>query len=134
MHIAVLQFDLLIPGAQSLKDKRRVVRSVKDRLHREHLVSVAEVRHLEDHARAGMALAAVNRDARYLQGVLDTITDKLRKLPEAQLGYCEREVLDGEQLPGAYAAEDGSPLWTADESREMIQRGLEGQETDGDQP
>lgn len=118
MHIAVLQFDLLIHGAQSLKDKRRVVRSVKDRLHREHLVSVAEVRHLEDHARAGMALAAVNPDARYLQGVIDSITEKLRKLPDASLGACERDLISGQQLPGNDRADDGSPLWTPDEARQ----------------
>ena len=43
MVVGILQFELLVPGATSLKDKRRVVKSVKDRLHREHLVSVAEV-------------------------------------------------------------------------------------------
>ena len=43
MKIAVLQFDLSIHDAESLKDKRRIVQSLKDRLHRDHLVSIAEV-------------------------------------------------------------------------------------------
>ena len=85
MFLGLLQFNLLIPGAESLKDKRRVVRSVKDRLHREHQVSVAEVRHLENPSIAGMAVAIVNRDGKYLRGALDTISDKLRSLPDAQL-------------------------------------------------
>ena len=43
MFIGVLQMELSIPGAQSLKDKRRVIKSVKDRLSARHNVSVAEV-------------------------------------------------------------------------------------------
>lgn len=117
MHVAVLQFELLIRGASSIKDKRRVVRSVKDRLHRDHLVSVAEVGHLDNMNVAGMALAAVNRDAAYLQGQMDIIVGKLRNLHDAELGECSREILHGDQLPTAYTDDDGSPLWTPEESR-----------------
>lgn len=118
MFIAVLQFELLIPGAASLKDKRRVVRSVKDTLHRRHMVAVAEVRHLDNMRVAGMALAAVSRDQRYLRGLLDTIEHRLRALHDAQLGDCYREILPGDQLPTAYADESGVPLWTPDEARQ----------------
>lgn len=121
MFIAVLQFELLIAGAGSLKDKRRVVRSVKDTLHRRHLVAVAEVRHLDNMRVAGMALAAVSRDVRYLRGLLDTIEHRLRGLHDAQLGDCYREILPGDQLPTAYADETGAPLWTPDEAREPPQ-------------
>ncbi|MFN9131815.1 MAG: DUF503 domain-containing protein [Phycisphaerales bacterium] len=117
MFLGLLQFNLLIPGAESLKDKRRVVRSVKDRLHREHQVSVAEVRHLENPSIAGMAIAIVNRDGKYLRGVLDTISDKLRSLPDAQLADCSREILHADQLPTAYQDDDGNELWTEDERR-----------------
>ena len=48
MIVGILQFELLIHHAESLKDKRRVVHSVKDKLHREHQVSVAEVAHQEN--------------------------------------------------------------------------------------
>lgn len=117
MFIGILQFELLVRGAASLKDKRRVVRSVKDRLHKHHLVSVAEVSYLDNMNVAGMALALVNRDRAYLGQVLDTIVGNLRKLEGAQLGECYREVLSGEQLPTAYTTEDGQPLWTEGERR-----------------
>ena len=42
MFIAILQFHLMIDGSSGLKDKRRVVRSIKDRLHKDHMVAVAE--------------------------------------------------------------------------------------------
>lgn len=122
MLVGLLQFELLIRGAESLKDKRRVVRSVKDRLHREHQVSVAEVAHLDNPAVAGMGLAIVNRDAQYLQSVLDTITRKLRSLDDAELGDCYREVLNGDQLPTAENDEQGVPLWSAAEKRDASAR------------
>ncbi|GJQ29787.1 MAG: hypothetical protein HBSAPP03_16710 [Phycisphaerae bacterium] len=93
MVVAILQFELLIPGAVSLKDKRRVVASVKDRLHREHQVSVAEVALQDRPGAARLALALVASDTRYAAGVLDRITAKLRTLRDAELGDCTREFL-----------------------------------------
>jgi uncharacterized protein YlxP (DUF503 family) len=120
MVVAVLQFELLIPSPESIKDKRRVVRSVRDRLHREHLVSVAEVRFLDSPGVAGMAVALVNRDATYARGVLDTIIHKLRALRDAELGDHWVEILPADQLPQSYSDEDGTPLWTPEEARDPV--------------
>lgn len=117
MKIALLEFDLFIPGAASLKDKRRVVKGLKDRLHREHMVSVAEVALQDNHAAARLGLAAVGSDARYLSGLLDRILDKVRSLDEAQLGEVRREVVDPDALGWDERADDGSPLWTPEEAR-----------------
>jgi uncharacterized protein len=118
MVIAILQFELFIRGAESIKDKRRVVKSVKDRLHREHMVSVAEVGMLDSMNVARMGLAAVSADARHLASVLDRILDKLRALHDAELGEFSREVLHGDQLPGGTTDDLGEPLWTPEESRD----------------
>lgn len=118
MHVGILQFELLIRGAVSIKDKRSVAKSVKDRLHREHLVSVAEVAYLDNMHVAGMALALVNRDAAYLNQVLDVIVGKLRRLTDAELGACERDIISGQQLPASYQTDDGQPLWTESERRD----------------
>ncbi|MFM9996406.1 MAG: DUF503 domain-containing protein [Phycisphaerales bacterium] len=99
MVIGVLQFELLIRGSASLKDKRRVVRSVKDRLHREHMVSVAEVDLLERLDVASMALACVGGDGRRVGDVLDHVTAKLRGLVDAELGDVSRQVLHAHDLP-----------------------------------
>lgn len=91
----MLQFELLVHGAVSLKDKRSVIRSVKDRLHREHQVSVAEVA-LQDKlnvAVLGMAVAAA--DGKRASQVMDKVTEKLRKLTDAELGDCHRELIHG---------------------------------------
>lgn len=106
MFIAVLQFELLVHGAMSLKDKRRVVKSVKDRLHREHMVSVAEVAALDHHRLAVMGLALVSNSAPYASSVLDSIIAKLRGLRDAELGAVSREILHGHQLPDGEADDD----------------------------
>ena len=103
MVVGIFQFELLIKGAESLKDKRRVVNSVKDRLHREHLVAVAEVDRLESHHVAVMGLALVGNDGRRIGEVLDSISAKLRTLPDADLGDVQREIVQGR--PGDFAPE-----------------------------
>jgi uncharacterized protein len=99
MVIGVLQFELLIHGSASLKDKRRVVRSVKDRLHREHQVSVAEVGLADRMDVASMALACVGTDGRRVGEVLDRIGSKLRALGDAEVGDMARHVLAAADLP-----------------------------------
>ncbi len=105
MILAVLQFDLLIPTGPhaSLKDKRRVVKSIKDRLHREHMVSVAEVAHQEALNVARLALVFVANDGRRAGEILDSITSKLRALAGhagAQLGDTSRQIIHASQLEG----------------------------------
>lgn len=95
MVLAILQFDLHVRGSESLKDKRRVVNSVKDRLHHEHMVSVAEVGALESLTLARMGLALVSNDVKYAAQVLDRIMTKLRALHDAELGEARREILEG---------------------------------------
>jgi len=78
MIIGVLQVELAIDEPTSLKDKRRVVNSVKDRLHRDHQVSVAEVGAQENMRLAVLGIAMAASDATYCRGVLDKIATKLR--------------------------------------------------------
>lgn len=117
MVIGVLQFELVIDASRSLKDKRRVVKSLKDRLHREHMVSVAEVGALEVWNLARMGLALVSRDAGYVNAVLDRILAKLSALPDARLRDYAREVIDPDRLACTEFTDEGEPLWTEDERR-----------------
>ena len=93
MIIGVLQFELLIHGSESLKDKRSVVKSVKDRLHREHMVAVAEVASHEILNQAILGLAVVGNDGAVIGSTLDRITEKMRSLRDAELGFTRRELL-----------------------------------------
>lgn len=117
MFIGILQFELLIRASTSLKDKRRVVRSLKDKLHREHLVSIAETGALDHHKIAVMALAIVSNSRAHAETVLDRVTRKLRRLQDAELGSVSREILTGDTAVADELGEDGLPLWTEDERR-----------------
>lgn len=123
MHLGILQFDLVIDGAQSLKDKRRIVRSIKDRLHRDHMVSVAEVADQEVWNRAGMGLVACSGSADFLQGVLEAIVRKLEQHPEARLENYALDVVQADYVTAEPVDDSGVPLWTEDERREPEARG-----------
>lgn len=71
--VGLLHLEFHIPAAASLKDKRRAVKSFKDRVRHNHNVSVAEVASLDDRRRAVLAVAMVGNDARYLEGALERI-------------------------------------------------------------
>jgi uncharacterized protein YlxP (DUF503 family) len=90
MPIAKLTVEIAIPHAQSIKDRRQVVRSMKDKLRHGFNVSVAE---LDDAAlwnRATLGLAAISNSAEYLAGQMREIDDALNRLA-ASLGA---EIID----------------------------------------
>lgn len=70
MVIASVIWELEILGAQSLKDKRRVVKSLKDRLHSRFNVSAAETAHQELWQRAQITACVVAGEAKLADQVL----------------------------------------------------------------
>jgi uncharacterized protein YlxP (DUF503 family) len=109
MRVGVARFVLSIPGSRSLKDRRRVVRSYKDRVRAKLPVSVAEVGNAERLQVATVAVAMVSSDAQRIQEVLDHARSMAGSLPEALLADARSEILafgnDGEGL--AHGLEDG---------------------------
>ncbi len=93
MVVGVLRIRLGIFEALSLKDKRRVIKSLKDKLAARHNVSIAEVDDL-DHRQAGtLGLALVANDSRFVQSALSKIVDEVRRYPHASLLNYEIELL-----------------------------------------
>ncbi len=78
MVVGVLRLDLAIIDAMSLKDKRRVVKGLKDRLAHRHNVSIAETEWLDEHRRAELGLAMVANDPRFVESCLSKIVDEVR--------------------------------------------------------
>jgi len=85
MTVGVLRIRLGLFAARSLKDKRRVVKSLKDRLAGRHNVSVAEVDDLEHWQAATLGLAMVANESRFVESALSKIVDEIRAHPEAAL-------------------------------------------------
>jgi len=117
MFVGILQFELSVRGSTSLKDKRRVVKSIKDRLHREHQVSVAEVAAQDQQRLAVMALSLVGGSRARVADVLERVARKINSLPEAEVRHMHREILS-ESDCRSDVMEDGSPLWTEAERRD----------------
>ena len=85
MTIGVLQLEIGIPDAMSLKDKRRAVKSLKDRIAHGHNVSIAEVGALDEHRRSIIGMAMVANDSRYVEGALSKLVDFVRAAPKVSL-------------------------------------------------
>jgi hypothetical protein len=85
MTVGILQLEISIPEADSLKDKRRSVLSLKDRIANGHNVSVAEVGALDEHRRSVLGVAMVSNDKRYVEGGLSKIVDLVRMTPSVSL-------------------------------------------------
>jgi uncharacterized protein YlxP (DUF503 family) len=73
MVIGVCTLELSIPTANSLKDKRRVVKSVAARLRNEFNISVAEVDMLDSWRTATIAAVTVSSDKDYAHGLLTRV-------------------------------------------------------------
>ena len=93
MTVGVLQIEIAIPDAFSLKDKRRVVKSIKDRIAHAHNVSIAEVAALDEHRRAILGIAMVGNDSRYIEGGLSKLVDFVRLVPQVSLIDYQIELL-----------------------------------------
>lgn len=93
MVVGVLEFRILIREAQSLKDKRRVVKSLKDRISHRFPVSIAEVESQDNRQIGHLGVALVSNDSRHAESVLGKIVEYLRNSLKAELLDYEIEVL-----------------------------------------
>lgn len=73
MVVGAISWQLSLPGCASLKEKRAVVRSLKDRLRHRFNVSVAETAHQDVLTRAEVSAAVVSSDGRFVESVLDKL-------------------------------------------------------------
>lgn len=71
MVVASCTWELALPGCSSLKEKRSVVRSLRDRLRSRFNVSVAETGMQDVHGRAELTIALVSSDGRQAESILD---------------------------------------------------------------
>ena len=92
MIVGSMRVQLLVREAKSLKDKRRVVRSIKDRLRNAFNVSVAEIDSQDHRQLIVLGIAMVGSDSRELTSALDRIVDALRGHPVAELLDYQREL------------------------------------------
>jgi len=105
--VGVLRLQLHVPGSRSLKDKRKAVVQVRDRLRARHNLSVAEVGHLEDHKRAVLTCVMVANDSRFLRSALDSIAHQVGTWRAANIEDVAVQLMrpHDERGPGHYDGE-----------------------------
>jgi uncharacterized protein YlxP (DUF503 family) len=92
MIVGSLRVRLLIREARTLKDKRQVVLSIKDRLRNQYNVSVAEVDSQDQRQVAVLGMAMVCNESRPVRDAFNQIVEALRRHPVAELIDHEMEV------------------------------------------
>jgi len=80
MPIAKLTIELSIPHAQSIKDRRQVLRSLKDKLRHGFNVSIAELDDANLWNRATLGIAAISGSTAYLTGQMRELDDAIHRL------------------------------------------------------
>lgn len=79
MVVALLSVELFLPGSQSLKDKRMVLRRLKDRLAKFN-VAVSEVAHQELWQRAGLGIVTISTSQAHAEQELAAAADEIERL------------------------------------------------------
>ncbi|HSN04284.1 DUF503 domain-containing protein [Nitrospira sp. NS4] len=93
MVVGVCTVELFIPESQSLKDKRQVLHSLKDRLRGKFNLSVAEVEDQDLWQKAVLGMACVANDAGHVEQVLEQALNVIKGVPAVELVRAHRELL-----------------------------------------
>ena len=93
MNAALLQVVLQVPDAHSLKDKRRIVQGLLDRIRNEHPVAAAEIEDQDVWQSAVVGFAAVSNSAKHAASVMQAVLDYIRKTPGCSVVEHELETL-----------------------------------------
>jgi len=92
MYVGIVRVELHVPAAQSLKDKRAVVRALKDRIRARTSAAIAEVDHQDLWQRAALGVAVVSGDHAHVAELLSEVRSIIESRPDAVvLDWQERE-------------------------------------------
>jgi uncharacterized protein len=93
MPVGLLTLEIHIPDARSLKDKRQVLRSLKDRLRGRFNVAVAELDHQDTWQRAQIGIVSLSNDSAHLEHSLRMVFEEAERLLGRDLVAHDLEML-----------------------------------------
>jgi uncharacterized protein len=97
MIVGISVFELHLHSSRSLKDKRRVVKSLIDRVHHRYRVSIAETDFHDLHQRAEIAMAVVvSGGESEMEKMMEEVRDIVESDPEVYLTRWDPQILEGE--------------------------------------
>ena len=93
MNLGYCSLRFYLHGNNSLKGKRKVIRTIKDRLRNKFNVSVAEVGDQDVWQNIHLGIAAVSADAQYLDGLLKQVVNFVDNMHLAEMIDCQTEII-----------------------------------------
>jgi uncharacterized protein YlxP (DUF503 family) len=93
MPIGLLTLEIHSPDARSLKDKRQVLRSLKDRLRGRFNVAVAELDHQDTWQRSQIGVVSLSNDEAHLTQSLQAVFDEAERLLGRDLVGHDQEII-----------------------------------------
>ncbi len=93
MTVGLLQLELLIPASRSLKGKRRVLKSIKDRARSKFNISIAEIDDHDVWNKAVLAACCVSNDVRHCNETLSKVVNFIESNHESELHDYHIEML-----------------------------------------
>ncbi len=93
MHIGALTVTLYLHAAESLKEKRQVIKSLIETTRQKFNVTIAEIDDLDKWRRATLGIACVANDSQHINRVLDKVVDTLESNPAVEVGEIALEML-----------------------------------------
>lgn len=93
MIVGVLRTDLRLGGTRSLKDKRRIIQSLLDRVHRQFRMAAAEVDYQESWRRSALGFACVSSEAEHATRMLSRVVGLIERETEVDLVDYAIEIL-----------------------------------------
>ena len=93
MKVGWCSIKFVLHGNRSLKEKRRIVRAIKDRVKNKFNISVAEVGKQEVWQSLQIGIAAVSPDAKYLEGLMNQIVDFIDNMHLAEITDSEVKLI-----------------------------------------
>jgi len=85
MIVGTCLVDLRIPGCRSLKEKRQIVKALKDSIRRKYNISIAELDHHDTWQRTLIGIAAISSNARFANQVLSKVVNVIEANNSVQL-------------------------------------------------
>ena len=93
MNVALCVIEIHLPGVASLKEKRQVLRSLKDGLRQHYNVSVAEIDHQDLWQRATLGIVGIAAARVPLEQTFSSIQGEVERKVPGEILSCEVEYL-----------------------------------------
>ncbi len=94
MVVGILKITLIIHGNSSLKGKRKVVKSLLDKLRSRFNLAAAEVEDNDLWQRAGLGLVLVGNDRRFINSCMDKVLDYIYRTSDAEIVDSDSELIN----------------------------------------